>query len=197
MIMIHKHHIVPRHMGGTDDPSNIVELTIEDHAEAHRQLYEQHGKQEDYVAWKCLLGVMEVEEKVSRLCSMGGTIIGGRNRDSGHMARIARAIPIDKRLEFIARGVEKQRSEQSGSFFNPDLHREAARKGGAAQGKVNAESGHLKEIAQEYWARVKAGELPPRRKARWFTNGTESLFIYEGNPIPDGFFPGRTRQKKL
>ena len=33
------HYIVPKHMGGTDDPDNIVELTVEEHAEAHRKLY--------------------------------------------------------------------------------------------------------------------------------------------------------------
>jgi hypothetical protein len=41
--MKHKHHIVPRHMGGTDDPSNLIELTVEEHAEAHRKLWEQYG----------------------------------------------------------------------------------------------------------------------------------------------------------
>jgi len=35
--MKHKHHIVPKHMGGSDDPSNLIELTIEEHAEAHME----------------------------------------------------------------------------------------------------------------------------------------------------------------
>lgn len=26
--MMYKHHIIPRHMGGTNDPSNIIELTV-------------------------------------------------------------------------------------------------------------------------------------------------------------------------
>lgn len=26
--MKHKHHIIPKHAGGTDDASNIVELTV-------------------------------------------------------------------------------------------------------------------------------------------------------------------------
>jgi hypothetical protein len=52
--MLHKHHIIPRYMGGTDDPSNLVELTVEEHAEAHRLLYEQHGNWQDYVAWQGL-----------------------------------------------------------------------------------------------------------------------------------------------
>ena len=28
-------------MGGTDEPSNIVLLSIEEHAEAHKKLYEE------------------------------------------------------------------------------------------------------------------------------------------------------------
>lgn len=54
--MKHKHHIIPRHAGGTDDSSNIVELTVEEHAEAHRILYEECGRKEDLCAWKGLSG---------------------------------------------------------------------------------------------------------------------------------------------
>jgi len=52
--MKHTHHIIPKHMGGTDDPSNLVELTVEEHAEAHRKLWEQYGHWEDEIAWKGL-----------------------------------------------------------------------------------------------------------------------------------------------
>ena len=55
-MITHKHHIVPRHAGGTDDKSNLVELTVEEHADAHRKLYEQYGRQGDYIAWKALSG---------------------------------------------------------------------------------------------------------------------------------------------
>jgi ribosomal protein L31 len=41
-------------MGGSDDPSNIVKLTIKEHAEAHKKLYEKYGKWEDKVAWLSL-----------------------------------------------------------------------------------------------------------------------------------------------
>lgn len=37
-----KHHIVPRCMGGTDDKSNIVELTPEEHFVAHQLLVKMH-----------------------------------------------------------------------------------------------------------------------------------------------------------
>jgi hypothetical protein len=52
----HKHHIVPKHMGGSDDHSNLIELTVEEHAEAHKVLYEQHGKWQDKIAWQMLSG---------------------------------------------------------------------------------------------------------------------------------------------
>jgi len=59
---VHKHHIIPKHMGGSDDPSNIIELTVEDHAEAHRKLWEEHGIQYDFIAWRCLSGQITNEE---------------------------------------------------------------------------------------------------------------------------------------
>ena len=43
----HTHHIIPKHMGGTDDPSNLIELTVRQHALAHKKLYEKHGKWQD------------------------------------------------------------------------------------------------------------------------------------------------------
>lgn len=52
--MKHRHHIIPRHAGGTDDPSNLVYLTIEEHALAHKVLYEQYGREQDRIAWLAL-----------------------------------------------------------------------------------------------------------------------------------------------
>ena len=70
--MKHKHHIIPRHAGGTDDPDNIVELTPEEHAEAHRKLYEEYGRWQDYVAWQGLAKLATKEEHVHMLLSAAG-----------------------------------------------------------------------------------------------------------------------------
>lgn len=69
---MHKHHIVPRHMGGTDDPENLIELTIEQHADAHRKLFEEYGHWQDYVAWQGLAGLISKEELVKRIQSEAG-----------------------------------------------------------------------------------------------------------------------------
>lgn len=70
--MKHKHHIIPRHMGGSDDPSNLIELTPEEHAEAHRILYEEHGRWQDYVAWQGLAKLASKEDHVYMLLSAAG-----------------------------------------------------------------------------------------------------------------------------
>ena len=56
-------------MGGSDDPSNLIELSIEEHAEAHRLLYEQHGRWQDKVAWQGLLGLITEEERMEVMYS--------------------------------------------------------------------------------------------------------------------------------
>lgn len=65
--MNHIHHIIPKYLGGTDDPANLIELSVEEHSEAHRMLYEQYGNIQDYCAWKGLLGILSKEEIVSIL----------------------------------------------------------------------------------------------------------------------------------
>lgn len=65
-------------MGGSDEPSNIVELSVEENAEAHRVLYEKYGAKEDYLAWKGLAGIVSREEIVYealKLASIKGNSI--------------------------------------------------------------------------------------------------------------------------
>lgn len=52
----HKHHITPRHAGGSNSTSNIKVVSVQQHAEEHRLLFEQHGRFEDKLAWKMLEG---------------------------------------------------------------------------------------------------------------------------------------------
>ena len=53
-------------MGGTDESSNLMELTIQEHAEAHKKLWEDHGQEWDRIAWLALSGAVHTSE-VSKL----------------------------------------------------------------------------------------------------------------------------------
>ena len=68
----HNHHIIPRHAGGTDDPSNLVKLTIEQHAEEHRKLYEQYGRWQDNLAHRALSGMISNQEALLESMSHKG-----------------------------------------------------------------------------------------------------------------------------
>ena len=60
---MHIHHIIPRHLGGTDDPENLTPpISIELHAAFHKDLWEQLGHKEDFIAWQALSGRMTSEE---------------------------------------------------------------------------------------------------------------------------------------
>ena len=69
IVIYHKHHIIPKHAGGTDDPSNIMELSPEQHTEAHRLLYEQHGRWQDKLAWQALSGQIGKQDIIRQAVS--------------------------------------------------------------------------------------------------------------------------------
>jgi len=67
-------------MGGSDDPNNLVRLTIQEHADAHLELYRKHGKREDYIAWMGLSNQIGKEEIIFEVFSMNGKRNGPKNR---------------------------------------------------------------------------------------------------------------------
>ena len=68
-IYTHIHHIIPKHMGGSDDPDNLIELTVEEHAEAHKKLYEKYGNYKDKIAWLALSGQISSQEATRKIQS--------------------------------------------------------------------------------------------------------------------------------
>lgn len=122
--MKHKHHIIPRHSGGTDEKSNLIELTIEEHAEAHRLLYEQYNKEEDRIAWLGLSGQVSMNE-ASKMAMAIGASKGGQI-----------AVNTGQILSAQQKAVETLRKTGFAHF----------KKLGHYQGKINAENGHLQRI---------------------------------------------------
>lgn len=215
---IHKHHRVPKHAGGTDEPDNIVVLSRYDHACAHLALYYRHSMVKDLCAYYMLKCEMEkfrsayghlggkkvqLNRKQSGLtsyglipgsvrqresASMGGKVTGPRNAASGHMSAIQKLSDCSAAGKL---GAETNRKLGTNCFFDPEVHRAVATKGGEVQGKRNAESGHLTRIASAYWDDVKSGKKA-RIKRVFITNGIESKMIPIDDNIPEGWRRGRT-----
>ena len=181
--MKHKHHIIPKHMGGTDESTNLIELSREEHAQEHLKLYEKYGKKEDMGAYYLLTG--QTDEAIKICCSLGGKVQGPKNRDSGHM----------KNIQLLGSSIggkkssEVCREKQTNAFFDPILRKQIAYKGGKVQGKQNANSGHLKRIAQ----------LPNKRNLGmfWITDGVSNKMICNESEINDGWRKGKTQKPKI
>ena len=101
-------------MGGTDDPSNLIELTVEEHALAHKKLYEEHGKRQDLIAYQMLSGQIGKDEVLFEARS-----IGGRKKPSEETKR--------KMRESCRKRTERQRAD--GTLARANKKRSIALKG--------------------------------------------------------------------
>ncbi len=101
--MKHKHHITPKHrwkvlygsLEGCDDPTNIELLTVEEHAEVHRTLYEKYGRIEDKLAWLSLSSKIGKEEFHLLKSSIGGQNNKNKMKSKAHKRKISKSIKVN------------------------------------------------------------------------------------------------------
>jgi general stress protein YciG len=65
-IHYHKHHLVPTHAGGTDDPSNLVRVNVAMHAFLHKLRYKETGDKWDKIAYEGLEGLITCAEATAQ-----------------------------------------------------------------------------------------------------------------------------------
>jgi len=90
-----RHHKTPKCRGGTNDPENLIDLTLLEHGYTHARMFLEGGIQFDFrnPFWKVLqiedpdLAEKVLTEHKSRVKKMGD-VQGPLNRETGHMARI-------------------------------------------------------------------------------------------------------------
>jgi hypothetical protein len=59
--MLHRHHIIPKHDGGTDEEQNLTPpIPIRLHAAFHYDRWKVLGRPCDYIAWRTLMGMISV-----------------------------------------------------------------------------------------------------------------------------------------
>lgn len=172
----HKHHIIPKHMGGTDDAKNIIELSIEEHAEAHRVLYEMHGKIQDKVAWMGLAKMAPMEELISEL--QRETKLGKNNPMFGKVAP--------------NRGIKRPGvgGRKKGTTWSDE-----ERKNQMTKRSTPGHYDYLKspERAKKISDSQKGREGIAKGK-NWFNNGTSETYAFE---CPTGFIKGRLPKDQI
>ena len=152
--MKHIHHIVPRYMGGDDSPENLIECTIEQHSEFHRELYEKYGNKEDLIAWKGLAGKIGKEEIMLQLCSLGGT-----------------------------RGSDTGRENQVGAFFDPEIRQRSQLLAAKTKGKNKGASWWFNGTEYKFcieqphgYTKSSAPNNPGKKtkNTKWWNNGVSN-----------------------
>lgn len=172
MTIYHSHHIVPRHMGGSDDPSNLVQLTIEEHAQAHLDLYEKHGDERDLIAHRMLLGQISTAEARLALAKLP--------KKESHKKKIAEAVRGEKNAMYGKKQSNKQKEAVRVANSVPKPYVSENMK------KLHAEGNTYKFNKEDT---AKGGRKTAFRK--WYNNGEVNKYINDGDPIPEGFVRGR------
>jgi hypothetical protein len=175
--MKHKHHVIPRHMGGSDEPSNIIEVTIEEHAELHLALYLEYGLLADWIACNMLAGQMGKEEFMLERCKLGGSVkwTDYRRKRYGELRKGYKHSEETKRkISESHRGKKKHTEESKKKLreFNT--------------GKVISKETRRK-LSQNH------NGLKPNKGKTWWTNGIESKLLIE---CPKKWWKGRVINRK-
>jgi hypothetical protein len=197
---MHKHHIIPKHAGGTDDPSNIVELTIEEHAEAHRLLYEEHGRWQDRVAWLSLSGIMKDEERIYEIAKNSNRGNPTGYKHSEDVKQQLREMKLGKNNPMYGksacnRGVKRPGvgGRKKGTLWSEQerqLHTEIRSRPGFYDYTQDPERN--RKISE-----AKTGSPGPATGKKWYTDGNTETYAFECPPgFKKGRKPGRKSNKK-
>jgi hypothetical protein len=184
----HKHHIIPRHAGGSNDPSNLIELKISEHAEAHRLLYEKYNRWQDRVAWLSLSGIMKDEERIYEIL---------KNSNPGGYKHTEEA---KKKLSIMRLGEKNPMYGKSAANKGIKRPGVGGRKKGTGWSEKERETHTNIRSAEGYYdfakdpvrnkkiSEAKKGSVGSAKGKNWFNNGLIETY---NSSCPDGFIKGR------
>lgn len=201
-------------MGGSDDPSNLISLTVEEHAEAHRLLYEQYGLWQDYVAWQGLAKLISKEELVRIIQSNAGKkvrelypnpfagirtgnnfALSNKNREiASELAKTENAISKKKSTY---RKINHQQGSNN-SQFGKVWCIEASSSSLEDRKKFNKDQIPKNWISTLEWKDNRKNKGSNAYGRHWYNNGRDNFYLYEDNTdiIEFGLIMGRLKQRK-
>lgn len=144
-----KHHIIPRHRGGTDDVNNLVDLTYREHFIVHFLLYKLYKNPEDKCAYTLMYNLgcirkIEIGKMIGEKHKLSGHIqkLGQLNKETGWINKI-------KTKESLSKGGKKagMKAKLTGQI-NTIRTPEGTLKGGISAGKLAKERNQIQNIAK-------------------------------------------------
>jgi hypothetical protein len=181
MTIKHKHHIIPRHMGGSNDKENLIEVTVERHAMFHYCNWKLWGKEEDKIAWRTLSGQMTLSEAQYAAIKLGAKKTG----------QVMKNKMKDKETKESWSNMKKEhwKREEYKAKIIPNLLRMQK------VASVLGNSGQALEKKKETYKQIghQQGSTNSQYGSMWITNGTKegSYRINKNESIPEGYRKGR------
>jgi len=177
----HKHHIIPRYMGGSDGKENLVEVSITGHAMYHFCNYQLWGNEEDRIAWRMLGKQITLDEAKLEAIKLGC-------KKSGELTRQKLSNPINLMIH----------KEKCRKAFNNSPHKEKIIDTARFNQPTAVEAARTPEARKKQKEKIKEikhqqGEKNSQYGKMWITNGTKegTYTINKDDPIPEGYWKGR------
>lgn len=194
-IYLHKHHIVPKHAGGTDDSSNLVELTIEDHAIAHKILYGLYGRWQDKLAWQGLSGMISKQDiiKATQSATHKGKKVSEETKRKLSKSLKGKKVSEEHKAKISDANKGKKISQEEHEFRCKRKHYTNGEvdvlclEGQQPEGFVRGRKKHKRKPPSE---ETKLLQSVARKGRKHYTNGEVDICCFEGQQ-PEGFTPGR------
>lgn len=167
---LHRHHIIPKHAGGTDSECNFTYLTVREHILAHYLLWRIHQNPNDLRAMKMLGANLtpEMRKTIGKFCA--------ENKIGFHSDKFSK----EEKLEWSLKGIETQKKSNSKDTFYYWSTAEGRKHRASLGGKASIESGNNTQFA--YWSspegrreRAKMGGLSHKGKKCMYKPGDNTF----------------------